>query len=76
MVTKFKRSDAWHSKGFGRRDDVTNQMEPRSRGDSHMPADRAASTLNPGRSLWELTRFFAHVSALRIHDKSTALRVV
>jgi hypothetical protein len=41
-----------------------------------MPADRAASTLNPGRSLWELTRFFAHVSALRIHDKSTALRVV
>ncbi len=41
-----------------------------------MPAERAASTLNPGDGLRELTRFFAHVPALRIHDKSTALRVV
>jgi hypothetical protein len=41
-----------------------------------MPPERAASTLNPEGGLRELTRCFARVSALRIHDKSTALRVV
>jgi hypothetical protein len=41
-----------------------------------MPPERAASTLNPGGGLRELTCCFARVSALRIHDKSTALRVV
>jgi hypothetical protein len=55
---------------------VTSQMKPRLKGDSHMAPERAASTLNPGGGLRELTRFFAHVSAFRIHDKSTALRVV
>jgi hypothetical protein len=41
-----------------------------------MPPERAASTLKPGGGLWELTRCCAHVSTLRIHDKSTALQVV
>ena len=41
-----------------------------------MPPERAASTPNPGGGLRELTRCFARVSALRIHDESTALLVV
>jgi hypothetical protein len=41
-----------------------------------MPPERAASTLKPGGGSRELTRCFAHVSTLRIHDKSTALQVV
>jgi hypothetical protein len=41
-----------------------------------MPPERAASTLNPGGGLRELTRCFARVAALRIHDQSTALLVV
>jgi hypothetical protein len=40
-----------------------------------MPPERATSTLNPGGGLRELTRCFARDSALRVHDKSTALQV-
>jgi hypothetical protein len=39
-----------------------------------MPPERAASTLNPRGGLRELIRCFARVSALRIHDESTALQ--
>ncbi|HVC42138.1 MAG TPA: hypothetical protein VND54_09195 [Candidatus Saccharimonadales bacterium] len=41
-----------------------------------MLPERAAPTLNRGGCLREFTRCFAHVSALRIHDTSTALQVV
>jgi hypothetical protein len=41
-----------------------------------MPPERAASTLKPGGGVRELIRCFAHVSRLRIQDKSTALQVV
>ena len=40
-----------------------------------MPPVRAASALNPGGGLRELTHCFARVSTLRIHDESTALQV-
>jgi hypothetical protein len=41
-----------------------------------MSPERAASTLKPRFGSRELTRCLAHVSTLRIHDKSTALQVV
>ncbi|MFZ0918584.1 MAG: hypothetical protein WB807_14810 [Candidatus Dormiibacterota bacterium] len=51
-------------------------MNSISKGDPHLTPERAALTPNPGGGLWELIRCFAHVSTLRMHDKSTALQVV